>query len=279
MDVTSFIPKAGQDKVNPITSEDRVDPGDGLLICTNCGEKKQKRIKFMGKEMVVPVVCRCRKEEIERKKKTDEHNERMIRIQRLRGASMMTEEFRRASFKNYTIRDENEKVYRLAVNYCRRFPEMKKKNQGLLFYGPTGSGKSYTAACIANALLEMEVSVIMTSFVKILADIHLNEKEAEYIQVLNSATLLIIDDLGAERDTEYATEKVYNVIDSRVREGKPMILTTNLALSDMLECRDIQKRRIYDRIFEACFPAEVAGKSFRKIEAAKRFEDMKKLMV
>ena len=58
--------------------------------------------------------------------------------------------------------------------------------------------------------------------------------EAAYIGMLNACSLLIIDDLGAERNTDYALEKVYNVIDSRVRADKPMILTTNLTFDEMM---------------------------------------------
>lgn len=104
------------------------------------------------------------------------------------------------------------------------------------------------------------------------------QKKASYIQILNSASLLIIDDLGAERNTDYALEKVYNVIDSRIRTDKPMILTTNLELSEMLQTTDIRYRRVYDRIFETCYPVEMPGKSFRQIEAAQRFNDMKELL-
>ena len=101
------------------------------------------------------------------------------------------------------------------------FREMEEKNQGLLLYGPVGTGKSYTAACIANALMEKEIPVVMTSFVKILQDIQMmNKGESGYLDTLNAARLLIIDDLGAERDTVYALEKVYNVIDSRIRKNR-----------------------------------------------------------
>ena len=85
---------------------------------------------------------------------------------------------------------------------------------------------------------------------------------------LNTAKLLIIDDLGAERGTDYALEKVYNIIDSRYLSGKPLILTTNMTLKDMQESEDIRYRRIYDRIFEMCFPeglqAEVGEKRRRR---------------
>ena len=96
--------------------------------------------------------------------------------------------------------------------------------------------------------------------------------------MLNDASLLVLDDLGAERSTDYALEKVYNVIDSRVRANRPMILTTNLTMGEMTNPQDIRYSRIYDRIFECCYPVEVTGQSFRKAAAAARFEEMRKLV-
>lgn len=95
---------------------------------------------------------------------------------------------------------------------------------------------------------------------------------------MNSASLVILDDLGAERNTDYALEIVYNVIDSRYRSRKPMIITTNLTLSEMQNPPDIRYSRIYDRIFEVCYPVEFTGKSLRMKEAASRFDDMKSLL-
>lgn len=176
------------------------------------------------------------------------------------------------------VREENKKAFQTARAYVRDFqtmikdghPKTGEKNIGLVFYGKVGTGKSYTAACIANALMDMKVSVIMTSFVKILQDIQSREDEANYISVLNGCKLLIIDDLGAERNTDYALEKVYNVIDSRARADKPMILTTNLSFDEMMRNPDIRYRRIYDRIFETCIPVEMPGNSFRITRAAQR---------
>lgn len=183
--------------------------------------------------------------------------------------------YREVTFDKYEVREENKKVFEMAKKYADRFQDMYKKNQGLLLYGPVGTGKSFTAACIGNYLLDNAKPVIMTSFVKILQDIWENDREAEYITILNSASLLIVDDLGTERETDYALEKVYNIIDSRVRANKPMIITSNLELNDMMECEDIRKKRIYDRILECCYPMYVGGKSFRMMKAAQRFDEMK----
>ena len=60
--------------------------------------------------------------------------------------------------------------------------------------------------------------------------------------------LLIIDDFGMERGTEYALEQVYNIVDSRYRSQKPLIVTTNLPLNEIRHPQDTAHARIYDRI-------------------------------
>lgn len=267
-----------QEEVNPQQPEDYIGE-DGLLYCGVCHKRKQYRVQFGEKEMVVPVICKCRQDELNRKKEEDEKNRQMQAVEALKALSLMSDKFKTATFETYIRRPENEKPYRVARNYVDRFDEMYKQNQGLLLYGPVGTGKSYTAACIANALLSKRISVIMTSFVKILQEIQGNGMdEGKYISRLDNARLLIIDDLGAERNTDYALEKVYNVVDSRVRSNKPMILTTNLTLDYMKDPQDIRYTRIYDRIFETCYPLQMTGRSFRLDEGNKRFVKMRDLL-
>lgn len=280
MDVMNMLPIQSQEEVNTAKPEDYTDD-EGLLRCGMCGERKQYRIRMPGyedKERIVPVICACVRKEQERQAQEDEYRRTMGRIQRLKQSSMMESKFRDITFEQYDVIPENRKVLKLARKYVDGFSEMEKQSQGLLLYGTVGTGKSFTAACIANALLKQQVSVVMTSFVKILQDIRSVENESQYMTVLNSPRLLIIDDLGAERNTDYALEKVYNIIDSRIRADKPMILTTNLALEEMMDAGDIRYQRIYDRIFEACYPVEMNWKSFRRRTAAERFEEMQKLM-
>lgn len=273
MDLTGVLPIA-ESGAERLAEGDHIGE-DGLVYCGKCGSRKQLRVKFGDKTHVVRCVCKCESKELEEKKKQEEYEEQMRRINRLKEASMMDKKYREVTFDKYEVREENKKVFEMAKKYADRFQDMYKKNQGLLLYGPVGTGKSFTAACIGNYLLDNAKPVIMTSFVKILQDIWENDREAEYITILNSASLLIVDDLGTERETDYALEKVYNIIDSRVRANKPMIITSNLELNDMMECEDIRKKRIYDRILECCYPMYVGGKSFRMMKAAQRFDEMK----
>lgn len=272
----------------PGISEVQLDNGDyvgedGLIHCGKCHGKKQTRLPASamtdGKEMVVRCICKCQVEENRRREEEEERRKAMERIERLRNSSLIDDKLKDARLKTFQKDTDNQKVFTLAERYVQRFDEMYEKRQGILFWGTVGTGKSYTAACIANELLDRTIPVVMTSFVKILQNIQGNQEEEKVIMSrLNDAKLLIIDDLGTERNTDYALEKVYNIIDSRYRSGKPLILTTNMTLKEMQETTDIRYKRIYDRIFEMCFPVRVSGRSWREKEAAKRFDSMKKLM-
>ena len=119
---------------------------------------------------------------------------------------------------------------------------------------------------------------MMTSFIKLLDAMQNfgNDNDA-MIRKMNRAKLLIIDDLGAERATDFALENVYHVIDSRVRESKPLIITTNLTLEEIRGPRDMKLSRIYDRL-NGLYPMEFTGLSYRKYDAAARLKEMESIL-
>ena len=261
--------------------------GDGLLHCGKCHKPKEKVLEFPGyldrnvtrRKMKVRCMCDCETAAREKMARREKEREEMQRIQRLRDSSLIESRLRAARLSSFVKTRDNQNLYMMAHRYVEKFEDMYKKSQGILFWGTVGTGKSFTAACIANELLDRMVPVIMTSFVKILQNIQGGSvDEAQYIAQLNRARLLIIDDLGTERNTDYALEKVYNVIDSRYLSGKPLILTTNLTLTEMQEAQDTRFKRIYDRIFEMCYPFRVYGDSWRMGQAAQRFEDMRSIL-
>ena len=140
-------------------------------------------------------------------------------------------------------------------------------------------GKAALAGCIANALMEKEIPVHMTNFALILNDLAASfENRNEYISRLCRYPLLILDDFGMERGTEYGLEQVFNVIDSRYRSGKPLIVTTNLTLDDLRNPEDTAHSRIYDRLLSMCVPVRFTGDNFRQETAQRKMESMKKLI-
>lgn len=252
---------------------------DGVLVCGKCHTNKEKKIQLAGEYVTVRCICKCESEERERIQKQKDYEEEMRRIERLKVASLMDAKLKSATLKTFTQKEDNQKLYTIVKNYVDNFETFYKSNRGLLFWGTVGTGKSYAAACIANELLNRKTPVVMTSFVKVLQVIQDNtENETKFVNRLCAARLLIIDDLGTERNTDYALEKVYNVIDSRYRTGKPLILTTNLNLQDMQMTQDIRYQRIYDRIFEMCHPVMVNGTSWRINQAKERFNETKRLL-
>lgn len=272
---------------------EEITGADGFLHCSICGEVVYREISMplldgsgRQKKISAHCVCRCQREEkektYERRMRFEEEQRTINNLQRL---SLMDVRLKEVRLSTYQVTEENRRAFGIAKRYVENFSEMFSKGQGILFWGNVGTGKSYTAAAIANELLEQMQSVIMTSFIKLMDEMSDFQKDkseymaklnwAKLLTKLNQAKLLIIDDLGAERGTNFSLEKVYDIIDSRYRTGKPIILTTNLEISQMKNCNDIRYNRIYDRIFEMCYPVKMDGMSWRKKEAAARFSETK----
>lgn len=263
---------------------------EGFLVCGKCHTRRQvevnmqdlKAVPFDPKKKVrvkMPVSCRCRAERRYQEKQMLQQDKDMRAMEALKRQSLMDERLRDVSFDSFRKTNDNAYNLKLCLRYANHFDEMLAKNQGLLFYGGVGTGKTFAAACIANHLLNQRIPVIMTSFVKLLESMQgFSEDDSALIARLNRAKLLIIDDLGAERSTDYALEKVYDIVDSRYRAKLPIILTTNLSMTELKESTDIRYTRIYDRIFEMCYPMQFKGQSWRKVEAARRFDAMKNFL-
>lgn len=258
---------------------------DGLLHCSVCGDVVERILPFPTfdgtgnkKDMRVHVMCTCQKKEKEEYEAEQRKLEEMRVVEGLRKLSLMDEKLIQARLSTFTETEDNARLLKIVQNYISNFDKMLSENQGLLLWGPVGTGKSYAAAVIANELLDRRTSVVMTSFIKILKEVGTFDTDNGKIEKINQSKLLIIDDLGAERGTDYTLERVYDIIDSRYRSNKPIILTTNLTMEQMKNCDDIRYNRIYDRIFEMCYPVKVTGLSWRKREAASRYAETKKIL-
>ena len=240
---------------------------DGLLRCKVCTEPVQTKIEIFGKEKIVRCICSCKVKERDAEKEISMIQERMKKRRICFAESNMAT----WTFENADKTDLTDAM----KNYVDNFPEFRKNGQGLLLYGPVGTGKSYSAACVANALIDKDYSVLMTNFASLVNQLQgMFEGKQEYINSLNRYSLLIIDDLGAERSTEYMAEQVFNIIDSRYRSGLPMIITTNLTADELKKPQAVAYARIYDRVLERCHPVKVDGNSRRKDKLRKSYDDM-----
>ena len=172
-----------------------------VSFCEVCGERIEREIDFPimdenggTKKMKVHCMCRCEREKKEARDRRMAYEEEQRRINNLKQLSLIDAKSRNVRFSTYHVNEENAKVFGIAKRYVENFPEMYSQNQGMLFWGDVGTGKSYTAAAIANELMERLHPVIMTSFVKLLQDMQgFGGDEGKYMLRLNRAKLLIIE--------------------------------------------------------------------------------------
>lgn len=236
---------------------------DGLLYCGKCHTKKQTRVEIFGNVRTPYCLCKCEVAKQEAEEERRRQREREERIKDMRRVGFPDDEM-----KNWTFeRDdgENEKITDVARNYVKNFKTMREHGKGLLFYGTVGTGKTFTAVCIANALIDKGIPCLVTNFARLINTISgMYDGKQEYIDGLSRFDLLVIDDLATEADTEYRNEIIFNVIDSRYRAGLPFIITTNLTAEELKKSADIKKQRIYSRLFERCIPLEVKGVDRRR---------------
>ena len=224
--------------------EDTVCVGsDGLQYCKVCGEAKEAFFPeggFMGMKKHSRQ-CACDRKAYEEEQKYFKEKEHRELVSRNTSICFDESRMEEWTFENADMSDA---VMHKAKNYVDNWEKMKRNHIGCLFWGPVGTGKSFIAGCIANELLKREVTVKMTNFNTIIDDIFPLADKTEYINALASYQLLIIDDLGVERNSEYALGIIFSVIDRRIRSGRPLIIATNLPLSQIKSETMLDKRRM-----------------------------------
>lgn len=250
---------------------------DGLLYCGKCNTPKQCFVNLAGHREKVTCLCRCAKEEKAGARKEYRKLKEEETRQAQRKVSIQDTTLRTATFENDSYPDS--KIMKYARRYVECWEDFYNKGIGLFLFGDVGGGKTYAAACIANALIDRGVSVLMSNFSKIIKGMPgmFDGDQNAYLRDINRNSLLIIDDLGVERGTEYVTEQVYTIIDERYKSGKPVIITSNIPWHNILSEQETKYQRIYDRIVAMCQPVLVESESKRKNINSERRQEMTEL--
>jgi len=235
---------------------------DGLAYCDKCGSRREMVLPLSDPPRKVRCICKCQVEALEQHREAFRAREEQDRFQRLRSAAMTDPALRHNRFSNSVYQDG---PVAIARNYAEHWPRMREAGSGLLLWGSPGTGKTFLASCIANELADRQVPVLMTSFSRILGSLPgpASGEQTAAIDALMGYPLLIIDDLGVERDTPYAMEQVFHLIDARYRSKLPMIITTNLTMQELENPDTREKQRIYSRVLERCTPVQVEGRPIR----------------
>ena len=251
---------------------------DRLIYCAKCHTPRQGRYTLQGRVFIPPIRCKYQQELYDQEETKRKLLEKQAEIERMKASGLQDK-----ALYDYTFDKDNginpEMAY--AHKYVENWEDMKANSSGLLLWGNVGTGKSFFAGCIANVLLEKGVTVLMTNFSRILntlTGMHFEDRN-QFIDSLNRYSLLIIDDLGIERNSEVALEQVFNVIDSRYRSKKTLIVTTNLTLTKLNNAPDMAHRRIYDRILERSAPIRINNRNIRQDNASANLQEAKKILL
>ena len=250
---------------------------DGFLVCGNCNTRKEIEVVFPWGKIRPYCLCECEKAKQDREREEEERKQREERIQRLR-----TNAFPDGSLEDCTFdraSDPNNKLILAMQRYVDNFNKFRTEGKGLLLYGSVGTGKTFLSACTANAIIDKGIPVLMTS-VSYIANklMGMFEGKNEYIESLNTYPLLVLDDLGAERNTEFMNEVVYTIINSRYKARLPLMVTTNLTTEQLKAPTDVTMARTYSRVLEMCFPIKVEGVDIRREKARNEYKTMSDIL-
>lgn len=242
---------------NPENPEDYIE--DGLLHCGKCHTPKQCR-PFPDKSVAVFCVCRCKEQEDAMLRAIREADE----IMRKRTACFTGfDGIKKSDCINTFSGDDSPDSD--AAKAVRGYVE--DINSGwLLLCGRTGTGKSFYAACICNELIDRGLSCRFTSISEIADALFAAEEKSEIYAELTRHNLVVLDDLGAERSTEYMKEITFRVVDCLIRANIPVVITTNLSPQEMINANDTDLQRVYSRICKKAIPVPVTGDDRRRKE-------------
>ena len=250
---------------------------DGLLHCSRCGGARQARISLLDVERIVPCVCPCLE-----KKRTDEDEQQRRMEWALQLEQMRTEGFPERETRGFTFEADDGALPQITEamrRYCDGFLEFKKDGKGLLLYGSVGTGKTFYAGCVVNELIERGYPCLLTSVTRIVTQLSGKaEGKQDFLDGLTRYSLVALDDLGVERDTEFVNETLSVVVDALYRGKIPMIITCNLSPAQIAKDEDGRRQRTFDRILERCHPIKIDGISRRKQTGRDSYAEMKKLL-
>ena len=176
-------------------------------------------------------------------------------------------------FANFEVNSNNKKVYQSLKEYSEKLANSVER-KGLILVRNNGVGKTHLACSIANELIKNGIPIIYGTLINLLAelkntyDVYNNISEMKIIKLYEKVDLLIIDDLGKEKPSEWGLEKLFTIINSRYENNLPVIITTNYDQKSLINRLSINGeietvKSIISRLYEMCYLVKIEDRDHR----------------
>ncbi len=256
--------------------------------CDNYQKNFHNRCKFCGKDLkpigldylytnispdsIEYERCTCEKSRdywskidfqiLEQKKK--EHYREIIN--KFYSQNYISKRLKDYSFKNFKVTDVNKKEVVIAKDYANKCTNNEQEN-GLIITGNSGVGKTHLVASISNELMEKGKIVLMGRLTSLLDMIKETFKdnsksENELIELFSNIDMVVIDDLGTEKISSWALDKLYTIIENRNENKLPIIITTKFNKEGLLhrfeQSNDKElSKAIIQKLYQMCYGIEL----------------------
>jgi DNA replication protein DnaC len=193
--------------------------------------------------------CRCRRQ--------------IIALRKARSLSaVIPRRYHDVAFDRYPVTEiEPRATVRHVRSYVDRIDEHLDAGRGLWFMGTVGTGKTTLAMLVSKAALEAGHSVAIYSLPRLLNEIRdTHRAERSHVDLLDRLTavdLLHVDDVGAERTTDWVLEELYSIVNARYEDKRSMVITTNIDDREAL-CEQVTERTV-SRLTEMCDELPLIG--------------------
>lgn len=256
--------------------------GEKPAYCPICGKEKMWGVlKLFGITRHVLIICKCEEEaekaEREEMRRRDRERIRNSEMSLFKAMSYLPARAKNETFENWKHVPEAEESFEICKKYADEFT--KTKTTGLCLYGDVGCGKTYLTTAIYHELVGKGMHIVVQNVPALLTKIrntYGNDgySEQDILDALINADLIILDDLGSQKQTDWSIEKLYTIINGRYAEEKPVIITANA--DGMKGLKDVVGKRVYDRLVQMCIPVHNPASSYRRHEAIERERERRK---
>ena len=246
-------------------------------VCPHCHQVVPKMtIHVFGMEKTVQPRCRCEVLEFERGVTEAVERKEKNEIERKFSLDNLGERFQNCRFDTFILKEGNRKAAEMARGYAVNFGDYG--GESLLIWGKPGNGKSHLAAAVCHEIRAKGKIPVFQTMPELLERIRntfnkkSHESEREIMDALRECDLLVLDDIGAEKVTDWVLDVLFRIIDGRYRNKKPTMFTTNFSPTDLLYRfmpdrptaeQEIAAKRIHDRVLEVSIIVENQAPSHR----------------